>query len=170
MRGIDAYGWYVSFHQRAQQHGIYLPVEGFFAFALQVLEGVALPFERKLEISLHAILRHELFHFAVDCMAANWELSIGKPVYFLAKAEGSHGELEEALANAYMLRGFRYPNGILKTGRGCFHALKAFCARQPAGYRDGPRYASSRLVYANGCKHLFYPLFSKYPCGDGRLA
>lgn len=154
VKGVDAYGWYVTFHQRAWQYGIYIPVERFFAFALQVFAGVAAPLERKLEISFHAILRHELFHFAADCMAANWELSTGKSVYWWAKAEGDHTELEEALANAYMLRGFRYPNGILKSGRGCYHALKAFCALQPAGYRDGPRYARSRLTYVNGCKHL----------------
>ncbi len=28
VRGIDAFGWYVTFHQRSYQHGIYIPIEG----------------------------------------------------------------------------------------------------------------------------------------------
>jgi hypothetical protein len=43
--------------------------------------------ERRLEIAFHAILRHELFHFATDCMAANWELATNMPVYWYAKCE-----------------------------------------------------------------------------------
>ena len=158
VKGIDALGWYVNFHQRTVQHGIYIPIEGLFALALGALAEVALPFERKLEIAYQAILRHELFHFETDCMAANWELSLGIPVYRWVKEvcrEGpGHRDLEEALANAYMLRAFRHPNSALRDERGAYQALKAFCERQPPGYCDGPRYARSRSAYIDGCRNL----------------
>jgi hypothetical protein len=162
LEGIDALGWYVTFHQRAVQYGVHLPIEGLFALAAGALRGLTLPFERKLEIAYHAVLRHELFHFEADCMAANWELSLGKPVYWRVpdvqrELEGGnehYRDLEEGLANAYMLRGFRNPDKLLRIGRGTYRALKAFCERQPAGYRDGPRYAKSRTAYVDGCRQL----------------
>jgi len=73
--------------------------------AVGTLGELPLPLERKIELAFHAILRHELFHFAADCMAANWELSLGMPVYWPAKAKlcnaTNYIELEEALANAH---------------------------------------------------------------------
>jgi hypothetical protein len=157
VKGIDALGWYVTFHQMTVQYGVYIPVEGIFALAVAAFADFDLPFERKLEIAYHAILRHELFHFEADCMAANWELSLGIPVYRWVRdicEESDCRELEEGLANAYMLRGFRHPNSSLRDSRSAYHALKAFCQRQPAGYRDGPRYARSRSAYIGGCRKL----------------
>lgn len=155
VRGIDAFGWYLTFHQRARQYGVYIPAERLIVFALQALERVPVPLNRKLEIAFYAILRHELFHFEADCMAANWELSTGKEVYWRGRVDW-HKELEEALANAYMLRGFRYPEGKLRDAKGSYRALKAFCAIQPPGYCDGPRYARSRLSYFDGCRDLSF--------------
>jgi len=162
LQGIDALGYYVTFHQRAVQHGVHLPIEGLFALALRAWRGVTLPFERKLEIACRAILKHELFHFEADCMAANWELSLGKPVYWRVldiqrELEGGiehYRNLEEGLANAYMLRAFRHPTKTLRSARGVYHALKTFCEGQPAGYCDGPRYAKSRAAYVEGCRQL----------------
>jgi hypothetical protein len=162
LNGIDALGWYVTFHQKAVQYGVHLPIEGLFALALSALRGVPLPFERKLEIAYRAILRHEIFHFEADCMAANWELSLGKPVYWrisdiqreLEGGNEHYKNLEEGLANAYLLRGFRHPTIPLRNARGSYRALKTFCERQPTGYRDGPRYAKSRLAYIDGCRQL----------------
>jgi hypothetical protein len=156
--GIDAYGWYVSFHQRARQHGIYIPFERLLAFALDIFAQAPMPLERKLEVAFHAILGHELFHFETDCMAANWELSNGRAVYWPGREEPWHRELEEGLANAYLLRGFRYPEGALRGTVGCYRALSDFFARQPPGYRDGPRYAKSRAGYVSGCRDLSYVL------------
>lgn len=61
---------------------------------------------------------------------------------------------EEALANAYMLRGLRHPGGALRDSKGSYEALRVFCALQPPGYRDGPRYAKSRRDYDDGCRVL----------------
>jgi hypothetical protein len=115
----------------------------------------------KLEIALYSILRHELFHFAVDCMAANRELSVGRPVYWhtrnrLKNARG-YIELEEALANAYMLRGLRHlaRRFAEKEVAYAYHELKSFCIEsQPEGYCDGPKYARTRESYITGCRKL----------------
>jgi len=158
IKGTDALGWYVTFHQRAAQHGIYLPIEGVAELALGALGGLELTPERRLEIAFHSILRHELFHFEADCMAANWELATRAAVYWWAADEfretPGYKDLEEALANAYMLRGLRHPSAVLRDSQGSYDAVKAFCALQPLGYRDGPRYAKSRRGYAEGCRAL----------------
>jgi|tagenome__1003787_1003787.scaffolds.fasta_scaffold20970139_2 hypothetical protein len=158
IHGVDALGWYVTFHQRQFQHGAYIPIEGVLFLAAGALSGLKVPATRRLELAFHAILRHEIYHFAVDCMAANWELAIGAEVYWKAKHHLRNGnqyiELEEALANAYMLRGFRHPTRALANSGGASPALTNYCLHQPAGYRDGPRYAASRLSYVNGSREL----------------
>ena len=158
IKGTDALGWYLTFHLRAVQHGIYLPIEGIATLAVGALAALALPLERRFEIAFHAILRHELFHFGTDCMAANWELATGRAVYWWADAayRGNSGykEFEEALANAYMLRGLRHPGGVLRDSKGSYEALRVLCALQTPGYRDGPRYAKSRHDYIDGCRTL----------------
>ena len=90
-------------------------------------------------------------------MAANWELATRAVVYWWAariRANPGYKDLEEALANAYMLRGLRHPSGVLRNSRGSYELLKAFCVLQPPGYRDGPRYAKSLQDYAEGCRAL----------------
>jgi hypothetical protein len=158
IRSVDALGWYVTFHQRTAQYGVHIPFEGVLFMALAALAGVPVAWDRKLTYAFHAILRHELFHFAADCMTANWELAIGTDVYWKAKARyrnaDGYVEREEALANAYMLRGFKHPSRRLANSGGAFGALKNYCVLQPAGYRDGPRYAKSRSNYVKGCREL----------------
>ncbi|MGH7156036.1 MAG: hypothetical protein ACREF3_19080, partial [Acetobacteraceae bacterium] len=158
IQGIDALGWYVSFHQRRFQHGVTIPIEGVVTLAAGALSGLKLPLAQRLKLAFHAICRHELYHFAVDCMAANWELAVGTEVYWKAKHRyrNSDGyiEVEEALANAYMLRGFRHPSRELANSGGASPALRKYCSLQPAGYRDGPHYADSRRNYVNGCREL----------------
>lgn len=120
IRGIDALGWYATFHQRSSQHGVHIPVEGVLCLVFNVFDKVRLPLARRIEISFHAILRHEIFHFAADCMAANWELATGVEVYWSARGHRNalgHIELEEGLANAYMLRGFKHPSRLLVMSR-----------------------------------------------------
>lgn len=151
LRGSDAYGWYTTFHQKQVQYGIHIPFEGVLAFVVHAFANVDVPLDRKVELAFHAILRHELFHFNVDCMAANWELATGAAVYWRGKDRYreplGYVQLEEALANAYMLRGFKNPTRSLSKSGGAYQALKRFCARQPAGYCDGPRYVRTRGNY-----------------------
>lgn len=157
--GVDALAWYVSFHQRRLQAGVYVPAQGPLYLALLLSQQVkGIPFERLVDLSYQAILRHELFHFEVDCMTANWELATGKAVHWKAKARyraaSGYVEREEALANAYMLRGFKHPTASRRKAPGVHNALKDFCAAQGAGYRDGPHYGRSRTAYLAGCSEL----------------
>jgi len=146
--GSDAYGWYTTFHQKRFQYGVHIPLEGIPAFAVHAFVGIDLPLERKVLLAYHAILRHELFHFNVDCMIANWELATGAAVFWKAKERyrQPHGypALEEGLANAYMLRGFKHRSQPLANSAGAYQALKQFCGRQPKGYRDAARYVKTR--------------------------
>lgn len=151
LKGADAYGWYTTFHQKRFQFGVHIPGEGILAFALQAFSGLDLSLQRKMELALHAILRHELFHFNVDCMIANWELATGAAVFWAAKERHRNADgyvpLEEGLANAYMLRGFRHPSRELAGSDGAYQALKQFCKRQPEGYSEAAQYVKSRGRY-----------------------
>ncbi len=157
IRGVDALGWYVNFHQRKFQHGVYVPAEGVLWMVLRVLHDIGLPLERKIELAFHAILRHELFHFAADCMTANWEMATGVPVYWPSRGhrnEAGYIDDEEALANAYMLRGFKHPTRLLAGAPGVYAALKRFCEKQPSGYSAGPAYAKTRSDFLRECTYL----------------
>lgn len=147
----------MTFHQRSSQHGVHIPVEGVLWLVLNVFDKVRLPLARRIELAFHAILRHEIFHFAADCMAANWALATGVEVYWSSRGHQNalgHIELEEGLANAYMLRGFKHPSRLLADAPGAYAALKSFCERQPAGYQDGPLHAKTRSSYLAGCRYL----------------
>ena len=151
LTGGDAYGWYTTFHQKRYQYGVHIPFLGILAFAVRAFAGMEHPLERKVDWAFHAILRHELFHFNVDCMIANWELTTGAAVFWNAKERNrnTHGyvSLEEALANAYMLRGFKQPSRRLANSAGAYQALKQFCLWQPEGYSDAHKYVKTRGPY-----------------------
>ncbi|MCV7278844.1 hypothetical protein H7J88_04185 [Mycolicibacterium flavescens] len=158
IRGIDAYGWYVTFHQRTAQHGVHIPLEGALLMAARAFHHLPIADERKVNLAFHAILRHELFHFAADCMSANWELATDTAMYWKAKEKHRNAqgyvEHEEAMANAYMLRGFQYPRRLLANSGGASPALKSFTIQQPAGYKEAYKYAGSRAAYMRGCRDL----------------
>ena len=89
---------------------------------------------RKAQIAFEALLHHEFFHFISDYAVAQWELLLKEPIWArmandLAK-RNRYLEIEEKLANAYMLRTIRssYPKAV--SG-----ALEKFVACQPSGYR-----------------------------------
>jgi hypothetical protein len=159
--GVDALGWYVPFHYRVAQHGIYISSAGALWLAQQCFKRQYSAnrhedLSRKLHYAIQAILRHETFHFAAECMAANWELVTGAPCYTKAvpklKSAAGYIEHEEALANAYMLRGFRWASSPTR-GAQATQALKTFIRKQPPGYRDGIEYAGAD-EYAEGCRDL----------------
>lgn len=151
LTGLDAYGWYTTFHQRRLQHGVHIPIEGILSFAVHAFGELKLPLKRKAQLAFQAILRHEIFHFSVDCMIANWELAIGASVFWEGKDRYRNEQgcvpLEEGLANAYMLRGFKHPSRELSNSGGAYEALKRFCKHLPAGYRDAEQYVKTRGDY-----------------------
>jgi hypothetical protein len=159
IQGVDALGWYLSFHQLGCQYGIYIRFEAVVWLALEFFRDVRVSFERKVELAFHAVLRHELFHFEVDCMIANWELATGVEVYWSSRkyrSAAGYIELEEGLANAYMLRGFKNRTQLLGNAPGAYAALKRLCKHQPAGYQDGPLYLRTKPadLYLRECSQL----------------
>jgi hypothetical protein len=161
LHGIDALGWYFPFHHRIAQHGIYISSAGVLwlvsqCFRRKYSDDPREDISRKFRYATHAILRHETFHFAAECMAANWELAIGAACYVKAqsilRSSAGYIEHEEALANGYMLRGFRWESAATR-GSLAAGALADFTRRMPPGYNEGSRYIAANN-YTEGCRDL----------------
>ena len=140
LHGTDALGWYVSFHHPGIQWGIYIPVSGMVYLIKNAFSGLSATLDTKSHLAFHAILNHELFHFATDYAIAQAELAHQDPWYVPAKKAFRAGKPdycveEEQLANAYMLSAFRSMKPALRV-RDKQAALRAFVAKQPEGYRD----------------------------------
>ena len=119
VHGIDALGWYFTFHQRSHQWGIYISISGIAHLAARVFHALDCSNTRKFGLAFQAIHRHELLHFAADYMSAQWELAVGQECFWLSRSlkdpKLGYNLQEEMLANGYMLRGFRWPSDA--TGR-----------------------------------------------------
>jgi hypothetical protein len=161
--GTDALGCYFPFHYQVAQHGIYLSSKGVlqlavYCFNQQYSDDPREDISRKIHYATHAILRHEAFHFASECMAANWELMTGTACYIKAskQLQKSNGRIddEEALANGYMLRGFRWPSSVTH-GACATRSLKNFIKKQPSGYNRGVNYVTPEQ-YESGCRQLAF--------------
>ena len=87
VRGIDAFAWYMGFHQRMYQWGVYVPVTGVAAYVMQAMSKTDIPWEEKLNVALRTILAHERFHFAADVGVAQFELALQRPIYWPAHGE-----------------------------------------------------------------------------------
>jgi hypothetical protein len=146
LHGMDALGWYVSFHVVGIQWGIYIPVTGIAYLIENVLSKLTATLDTKVHLAFHAILNHELFHFGTDYTVAQAELIHQEPWWVPAKEAFKRGTpsycvIEEQLANAYMLKAFRTMKLALSI-RGKQRALREFTKTQPEGYRDGWRIRS----------------------------
>jgi hypothetical protein len=183
MHGVDALGWYITFHQKAYQWGIYLSADGirFLADPVQGIFGsLNVGPRRRVELACHAILRHELMHFAVDYMAAQWELATGFccfwPAIKLRDPKLGYAPLEEELANSYMLRGFRFPSQSLREP-GAYKSLRKFVRIMPPGYRDAvsnvSRSSFDALLELQICEfegYLERPYRTSFPDGFDHLS
>jgi len=153
--GIDALAWYSSFHVKNAQWGIYIKIEGLL-FLASIFDGEDLPLSRKLELALHYLHRHELFHFATDYMSSQWELVSGKPCWLPARklrdAQLGYNVFEETMAEAYALRGFRFPSANLREPRATDH-FKKLMMSSPPGYRDGHKFQNKSRFFM-GCEQL----------------
>lgn len=141
VHGMDALGWYSTFHVTGVQWGIYLPISGIAYLMREAFHGLNVSWETKAHLAFHAILNHELFHFATDYAMAQAELALEEPWWAPAKIAFRAGSpnycaQEEKLANAYMLKAFRTMKPALRV-RGKQQALRDFTLLQPAGYCDG---------------------------------
>jgi hypothetical protein len=155
VKGVDGLAWYVSFHARGPQWGIYLPASSIVGVAATVFGSTRLDLAAKMRLAAHVMHQHELFHFAVDYMTALWELTHQRPCWKpgrnLRRTAGYY-ELEEKLANAHMLRRINAVATGMKV-RGRAADLRRFVALQPAGYRDAP-HAVKPQVFRRECMQL----------------
>ena len=138
--GVEALAWYMPFHQSVNQWGCYLSVSGICAFA-DLFLPLALPATRRIQLAVNLLLRHELTHFSVEYAVAQWELSMFAASYWPGKKALRDDKLgfiecEEKAANAYMLRGLRFPSGIMRVP-GALDILRDYTASMPRGYSDG---------------------------------
>jgi hypothetical protein len=155
VKGVDGLAWYVSFHARGPQWGIYLPVSSIVGVAGTVFGATTLDLSAKMRLAAHVMHQHELFHFAVDYMTALWELTHQQPCWKpgrnLRRTSGYY-ELEEQLANAHMLRRINAVTRGMQV-RGRADALRGFIKQQPAGYRDAPKVVKSE-IFRRECVRL----------------
>jgi hypothetical protein len=154
--GTDALAWYVNFHAKGAQGGIFIPLSSVAYLVARVFLPLSTDPMTKFRIAFRALHQHELFHFAVDYMAAQWEGLTGRPCHkpgrSLRDPMAGYIFLEEELANAHMLRSFRGgPLSLRVPGR--LAPLRQFVKQQPPGYRDALR-TTSRADFAEGCQAL----------------
>jgi hypothetical protein len=148
-RGIDAFGWYVSFHQKRYQWGIYLPLRGAAALADLAMQNTPIIWTEKFRIAYRFILTHERFHFAADLGIASIERMVEKPIWWpirdLPKDRRDFLLLpEEGLATAASLREARYSKQV--STRKAYLDLGRFVWKLPPGYRDAHHVAKTRYI------------------------
>lgn len=141
--GLDALAWYVSFHTFAEPWGVFIPVSSLIYLEQRAFNVCQINRAQKLEVGFNLLLEHELFHFAVDYVCAHWEIVMKAPCWSSLAYKRVHGKigylgLEEALANAYMLRTLE-PGW----GKAVANAVRKFVCSQPAGYRDAEDYVAT---------------------------
>ena len=144
VHGIEALAWYVPFHQSGYQWGCYLTASGLYQIADLFLPA-KLSVNERLDFAFHSLLRHELFHFATEYMASQWELCMRQPCYLPAKTFLNDPALgyildEEKAANALMLRNIATRSRIKRVA-GVLHLLREFTVEHmPPGYSDAHRF------------------------------
>lgn len=140
LRGVDALGWYSSFHVTGVQWGAYVQLSSLLYLAQEAFSRLDLEPVAKIQLAFRTILDHELFHFATDYVIAQAELAQTSAWWVPFKKACGEAiprpyPIEEKLANAYMLRRFRCVPKALRV-RGGQPAMRRFTQQQPEGYRD----------------------------------
>jgi hypothetical protein len=171
-RGTDALAWYVTFHAKGVQWGIYMPLTSIAWMMQSVFGGLRVDWKAKFQVAFRALHQHELFHFAVDYMAAQWEGMVGSACFHPARSLRDPARkyilLEEKMANAHMIRSFWGGPAGLKI-RGRMDALRQFTKKQPPGYCDGGK-STARSEFDAGCERLAKAYVECIPGYDtGRL-
>lgn len=138
--GLGALGWYIPFHVKNVNPGIYIPISSILFLVREYFWELETDFWTKFKLAFRAIHQHELFHFAVDYMAAQWEGITSSPCKFpgiIGLRSEKHGYIlqEEELANTQMLFSFRWANKPLNI-KGKTAALKKFVKNSKPGYCD----------------------------------
>jgi hypothetical protein len=154
--GVDAYGYYASFHQRTYQWGVYVPIEGVAALAKHALGDLDLDSCEKFHLAWDFIVEHERFHYAADCGIGQLELLLEQPIWWPVREHILRPEvieLEEELATAFGLRAVMHLP-LVRARRGVYHAFKEFSKTLPSGYNVGHHLAHSRFRLGNRISNL----------------
>lgn len=153
-RGTDALAWYVTFHGKGVQWGIYIPVSSIDYLMTDVFGSLNCDSLTKFRMAFRVLHQHELFHFAVDYMAAQLEAIVGlpchKPARGLKDKQFGYILLEEQLANAHMIRSFRSGPRANRM-RGATDAVRQFVRIQPPGYSEGGK-STSTPAFLRDCE------------------
>ena len=151
-KGIDALAWYVSFHNSEEEWGIYIPMISVHYLVNRLFEKEKISDSRKFNLAFDLLLHHERFHFLADYAQTQTELLLGVPCRYLLKNQfpkGKYLEIEEALANAFMLK--QMQNSATKTQIG---KIKKFILSQSAGYRDALPYSEDPEYFDHGLSEV----------------
>jgi len=148
-RGTDALAWYVTFHGKGVQWGIYIPVSSISYLMTSVFGPLNCDSLTKSKMAFRMLHQHELFHFAVDYMAAQLEAIVGlpchKPARDLKDKLLGYILLEEQLANAHMIRSFRSGPRANRVS-GATNVVRQFVMNQPPGYREGAKSTTTHAL------------------------
>lgn len=158
VRGVDALAYYIPFHLRGAQWGIYIPLTSIVYMIKNVFNRVPADPVSLMRMAIRAMHQHELFHFAVEYAMAQLELITQTPLHLRSRQlKGEHGynRFEEQLANANMIRSFRG-----RRIKGKTEALRNFTLSQPVGYCDAAKSLRNE-VFKNDCGLLITEYFSK---------
>lgn len=155
-RGTDALAWYVTFHGKGVQWGIYVPMLSIGYVMNNVLDRLDCDLVTKFRLAFRVLHQHELFHFATDYMASQLEAIVGapchKPARELKDEQLGYILFEEQLANAHMIRSFRSVSRPYRVP-GTVDTIRKFVKAQPPGYRDGIKSTNSDM-FLKGCDEL----------------
>lgn len=151
-KGIEALAWYVSFHNLADEWGIYVPMTSIHYLANRLFLKERIANTKKYQLCLDILLHHERFHFFSDYAQTQLEMFLGIPCRYLLKNQfqiWEYLEIEEALANAHMLREIRH----VAKGK-LFEKIKNFILAQPPGYNDAIPYFNDSELYQHGLEEV----------------
>ena len=153
--GVDALAWYVSFHNAHPDWGIYIPLTSVHYLSHRLFGKTRVPHKRRQRIALELLLLHEQFHFAADYAETQLELILGEPCRKFVRDQlrnlvpGHYLEVEEMMANAYMLRAL-----ATQLGDRQLQPIREFILRQPPGYCHALPYADNDLSFVSGLEDV----------------
>lgn len=144
--GLDALSWYVSFHNSSDEWGIYIPTTSIHYLSRKLMSLHTIENLHSFDqIAVKILLLHEIFHFYADYAQTQFELIIREPCRNILRAQlgvGKYLEIEEAAANAFMLRHLEQ-----ECDDDQIEAVRRFTLIQPAGYRDGAALAQDDQMF-----------------------
>jgi len=169
--GLGALGWYIPFHVKNVNPGIYIPMSSILFLVREYFWQLETDFWTKFKLAFRAIHQHEMFHFAVDYMTAQWEGITSSPcklpgVNGLRSAKHGYILLEEELANTQMLFSFRWANKPLNI-RGKTAALKKFVKNSKPGYCEALK-NTKVAMFDKKCEMLALDYIASIPGYEGQ--